>query len=148
LLLASHATAQIGAEGTVRGVVSDTDGGVLPGVTVTATSATSPQTYGSLTEADGQYRLLNLPPGRFNIAAELQGFAKFAREGVEVRAGLNLTVDIVLSLGSVEETITVTGEPPLPETQKPRRRTSSGSVRVRTAGLAPQRDCIRRGPTP
>jgi hypothetical protein len=100
-------------------VVRDTGGGVLPGVTITAVSPTVPGTHISVSESDGQYRLLNLQPGVFDVVAELAGFAKYVRQGVEVRAGLNLTLDIVLTLGSVEESITVSGEGPLLETQKP-----------------------------
>src|SRR5215510_456630 len=83
--------AQISSEGTVRGVVRDAEGGVLPGVTVTAVSPTAPGTHISVSESDGQYRLLNLPSGVFDVVAELAGFMKYTRQGVEVRAGLNLT---------------------------------------------------------
>ena len=69
---AGYLDAQISTEGTVRGVVRDAGGGVLPGVTVTAVSSTIPGTHISVSESDGQYRLLNLPPGLFDVAAELQ----------------------------------------------------------------------------
>ena len=118
-LTAGPADAQISSEGTVRGVVRDAGGGVLPGVTVTAVSPTVPGTHISVSESDGQYRLLNLSPGVFDVVAELAGFTKYTRQGVEVRAGLNLTLDIVLTLGSVEENIIVSGDSPLLETQKP-----------------------------
>src|SRR5262245_49234398 len=110
--------AQIASEGTVRGVVRDAGGGVLPGVTVTAVSPTVPGTHISVSGSDGQYRLLNLAPGVFDVVAELAGFTKYTRQGVEVRAGLNLTLDIVLRLGSMVDSITVSGEFPLLETQK------------------------------
>jgi len=118
-LTAGPVDAQISSEGTVRGVVRDAEGGVLPGVTVTAVSATVPGTHISVSESDGQYRLLNLSPGVFDVVAELAGFTKFTRQGVEVRAGLNLTLDIVLTLGSVAESLIVSGGSPLLETQKP-----------------------------
>ena len=118
-LTAGPADAQISSEGTVRGVVRDAGGGVLPGVTVAAVSPTVPGTHISVSESDGQYRLLNIPPGVFDVVAQLAGFAKYTRQGVEVRAGLNLTLDIVLTLGSVQESIIVRGDPPLLETQKP-----------------------------
>ncbi len=111
--------AQISSEGTVRGVVRDAGGGVLPGVTVTAVSPTVPGTHMSVSESDGQYRLLNLPPGVFDVVAELADFTRYTRQGVEVRAGLNLTLDIVLTIGSVNESIIVSGDSPLLETQKP-----------------------------
>ena len=119
LATAVPADAQIATEGTVRGVVRDAEGGVLPGVTVTAVSPTVPGTHIGVSESDGQYRLLNLSPGVFDVVAELAGFAKYTRQGVEVRAGLNLTLDIVLTLGSVTENIIVSGGSPLLETQKP-----------------------------
>ncbi|MGE0362414.1 MAG: TonB-dependent receptor [Vicinamibacterales bacterium] len=119
LLAAGPLHAQTVSEGTVRGVVRDADGGVLPGVTVTATSPTVPGTHVGVTESDGQYRLLNLPPGTFDVVADLTGFTKYTQQGVEVRAGLNLTLDIVLTLASVQESIIVRADSPLLETQKP-----------------------------
>jgi hypothetical protein len=61
--------AQIANEGSVRGVVRDAEGGVLPGVTVTAVSQTLPGTHINVSESDGEYRLLNLPPGVFDVVA-------------------------------------------------------------------------------
>jgi hypothetical protein len=119
LVTAGPVDAQISSEGTVRGVVRDAAGGVLPGVTLTAVSPTVPGTHVGVSESDGQYRLLNLQPGVFDVVAELAGFTSYTRQGVEVRAGLNLTLDIVLALGSVEESITVRGGSPLLETHKP-----------------------------
>lgn len=119
IVTAGGVDAQIGSEGTVRGVIRDAEGGVLPGVTVTALSPTVPGTPISLSESDGQFRLLNLQPGVYDIVAELAGFTKYTRRGVEVRAGLNLTLDLVLTLGSVTEHVIVTGDSPLLETQKP-----------------------------
>src|SRR5262245_10730347 len=118
-LPAGTVEAQISSEGTVRGVIRDAEGGVLPGVTVTAVSPTAPGTHISVSESDGQYRLLNLPPGVFDVVAELAGFMKYTRQGVEVRAGLNLSLDIVLTIGSVAENVIVSGDTPLLETQKP-----------------------------
>ena len=119
LVTAGPVDAQIASEGTVRGVVRDAGGGVLPGVTVTAVSPSVPGPHSGVSESDGQYRLLNLQPGVFDVVAELAGFTKYTRQGVEVRAGLNLTLDIVLTIGSVSENIIVSGDSPLLETQKP-----------------------------
>ncbi len=114
------AVAQTSVAGTVHGVVTDEQGGALPGVTVTAVSPSvpgAPRT--TVTDADGVYRLVNLPPAVFDIAAELSGFSKFVREGVEIRAAVNIKIDVTMTLGSVSETIVVTGEVPLLETEKP-----------------------------
>src|SRR5262245_36599162 len=131
-LPAGTVEAQISSEGTVRGVIRDAEGGVLPGVTVTAVSPTAPGTHISVSESDGQYRLLNLPSGVFDVVAELAGFMKYTRQGVEVRAGLNLTLDIVLALGSVAESITVSERVPV----------------ARNAEGDSGRQCRRRFPAP
>ncbi len=111
--------AQSTAEGTVRGVIHDEQGGVLPGVTVTATSPTVAGTFTAVSDGEGGYRLLNLAPGEYTITAELQGFSKYSRTGIVVRAGLNIAVDNVLKVGAMSETVQVTGESPMLEIQKP-----------------------------
>lgn len=116
--LASAAQAQIVSEGSIRGVVRDQQGAVLPGVTVTATSPTVAGTRTAVSDAEGAYRLIDLPPGEYTLAAELQGFSRFARSGVVVRAGLNLSVDITLSVGALSETVMVEADTPMLETQK------------------------------
>ncbi len=119
LALLASAVAQTVTEGTIRGVLRDEQGAPMPGVTVSAASPNAPGNHVSITEGDGQYRLLNLRPGIYELSAEQAGFSKSVQAGVEVRAGLNLTVDIQLRVGAVTETVTVTGEAPLLETEKP-----------------------------
>jgi hypothetical protein len=140
ILTAGPADAQVSSQGTVRGVVRDAEGGVLPGVTITAVSPTVPGTRISVSESDGQYRLLNLSPGVFDVVAELAGFAKYTRQGVEARAGLNLTLDIVLTLGSVEESIIVSGDGPLLETHKPIQAVNIAGDFLRQLPLSTRRD--------
>src|SRR3989449_11677969 len=117
-LCASNAVAQIAAEGTIRGYVKDEQGGVLPGVTLTATTPARSTAFTARTDADGFYRLINLPPGIYTIVSELAGFSRFERTGLEVRAELNIQVDITMKLGSVTESIQVSGETPMLEVQK------------------------------
>ncbi|MCX6629208.1 MAG: TonB-dependent receptor [Candidatus Solibacter sp.] len=119
LSVAGIASAQLGTEGSIRGVITDEQGGAMPGVNVSATSPSAPGNHVAVTESDGTYRLLNLAPGVFEIVAERQGFSKSVRTGIEVRAGLNLNLDIELKTGAVQSTVTVTGEAPLLETEKP-----------------------------
>ena len=90
----------------------------MANVPVKAASANIPGVHSTTTESDGQYRLLNLPPGLFNVTAESAGFSKTVRTNIEVRAGLNLTVDIEMKLGAVEQTVNVSGDAPLLETEK------------------------------
>lgn len=118
VLSASVASAQIAAVGTVRGYVKDSQGGVLPGVTVTATSPTVPTPASAVTDEQGFFRLVDLAPAEYRIEAELQGFRRHVREGVAVRAGLNLDLNIEMALGGLEEVVEVKAETPLLETQK------------------------------
>ena len=118
LLGVADLSAQTG-DGSLRGSVKDEQGALLPGVTVTASSPALLRPVTSVTDASGYYRLLNLPPGTYALSAELQGFATVRREGLIMRAGLTLTVDVDLKIGSVSETVTVSGESPMIETNRP-----------------------------
>ena len=114
----SHAFAQTG-DGSLRGYVKDQQGGVLPGVTVTAISPALVAPVVAVTDSGGYYRLNSLPPGTYVISAELTGFAIYKREGILMRAGTTFSVDIEMTLSSVQESVTVSGESPMLETSKP-----------------------------
>ncbi len=116
--VAVPAAAQVG-DGGLRGTVVDEQGGAMPGVTVTATSSALMAPAVAISESDGTYRLINLPPGEYVLSAELAGFKQFRREGVLLRAGATFLVDITLTVGAMEETITVTFESPMLEVSKP-----------------------------
>jgi hypothetical protein len=118
LSLALPSFAQTG-DGSIRGYVKDEQGAVLPGVTLTARSPAIIAPVTAVTDTTGYYRLLNLPPGSYTVSAELAGFSTHRREGIVMRAGLNITVDIALTLGNLAETITVAGESPMIETNRP-----------------------------
>lgn len=109
------AIAQTSADGSIRGVVRDEQGAVLPGVTITATSLDAPGTHTATSGAEGEYRLLNVPPGQFLVEAELQGFAKYVRDNIVMRAGVNLPLDITMRVGSVSEILEVKGDTPMLE---------------------------------
>ena len=104
---------------SLRGYIKDGQGGVLPGVTVTATSPNLITPSTGVTDETGYYRLINLPPGDYTVTAELAGFRSSQRQGILLRAAVNFQVDIVLELGTVAETITVTGDSPMLEVTKP-----------------------------
>ena len=107
LLAASQAVAQ-GGDGSLRGTITDNQGGALPGVTVTATSDVLLSPSVTVTDTSGNYRLINLPPGTFTITAQLAGFSVSRREGILLRAGSNFQVDIAMEIGGLEESITST----------------------------------------
>lgn len=98
--------------GAIQGVVRDTSGAVLPGVTV---EARSPQVVGAsttVTDAEGIYRFPALPPGTYTITASLQGFQPAKSEGL-LALGQLLKIDLALRIATVTETVQVTGESPL-----------------------------------
>ena len=104
------------ANGSLRGTVRDEQGGALPGVTVTARSPQALTPGVAITDAAGEFRITNLPPGTYTLTAELTGFSISNVEGILLRAGANFQVaDIALKLGSFEESITVSGESPMVE---------------------------------
>ncbi len=140
LLVALPLGAQTTATGSVRGVASDQDGAVLPGVAVSATSATVPGVYSATTDRVGQYRLENLPPGDYTIVAELSGFARFRRTPITVRAGLNVEVDIPMQIGGVDETVDVHQETPLLETRNATQSVNISGELLRGIPLTEKRD--------
>jgi hypothetical protein len=118
LLTAATAVAQTG-EGSLRGYVKDEQGGALPGVTITATSPQLIQSATAVTDEQGYYRLNNLPPGIYAIAAELTGFAALKRTDILLRSGATFQVDITMRIGALQETVTVAGESPMLEVSRP-----------------------------
>jgi hypothetical protein len=109
----ARASAQTSSEGSIRGYVRDEQGGVLAGVSLTASSTTAPGTHTAVTDSAGYYRLVDLPPGTYSIAAEREGFARLVREGIVVRAGLNLGTNLVMKVGAITETVEVKAETPM-----------------------------------
>jgi len=118
LLTAIPTHAQTG-DGSLRGYLKDEQGGALPGATVTATSPALLAPVVAVSTSEGFYRLINLPPGTYTITAQLDGFAIYRREGILMRAGSTFTVDIDMRLGSLEESVTVSGASPMVETSSP-----------------------------
>ena len=108
-----------GGDSSIRGTVRDDSGAVLPGVTVTATSPALIAAATAVADTQGAFRLLNLPVGEFTVEASLSGFATFRQEGILLRASTNIAVDPVLSISSVQETVTVTAETPMLEISRP-----------------------------
>jgi hypothetical protein len=112
LILPAGAAAQI-ATGTIAGVVSDSSGAVLPGVTVSLSGerligGTQTQT----TDAAGAYRFDRLPPGAYALKFELSGFKAIERTQIRVNAAFTATVNVQLEVGQLHETLTVSGESP------------------------------------
>jgi hypothetical protein len=117
LMFPALSWAQAGNSG-IAGVVRDTSGAVLPGVSVEATSPVLIEKVRSVvTDSEGAYRILDLRPGAYVVTFTLPGFSTVRREGIELPASFTATVNADLAVGSVEETITVTGAAPLVDVQ-------------------------------
>ena len=106
------------ANGNIEGVVRDASGGVLPGVTVTVTNTGTGTERSSVTNENGVYRLLLLPLGTYQVVAELSGFRRIEQSGFTLSAGQTLTVDLSMTVGGVQETVTVSGETPVIDSAK------------------------------
>jgi hypothetical protein len=118
-LASGRALAQSQAvNGTIEGVVTDQSGAALPGVNVTVSNLDTGDTRAVVTNSSGVYRAPLLPLGRYRVSAELQGFKKFEQQGLTVSAGQTVVVNVTLSVGNVNEVVTVTGESPIAEPGK------------------------------
>jgi hypothetical protein len=124
LLLAAPTLSHAQQASGIAGAVRDTSGAVLPGVTVEAASpALIEKVRVVVTDGEGRYNIVDLRPGSYTVTFSLPGFTGFRREGIVLTAGFTATVNADMTVGAVEETITVTGESPLVDTQNVRRQT-------------------------
>ena len=108
---ASAAAQQATAE--IRGRVVDQQEAALPGVTVVITNQDSGNFREAISGPDGTWFAPALTPGRYQIAAQLQGFKRFLRQDVVLAVGTQLALDVKLEVGTLEETVTVSSQAPL-----------------------------------
>ncbi len=121
MLLCSFAIAATPARaqqttGNITGRLTDDQGSAVPGGTVTATNPATGFTRTSVSDGEGIYRLTALPVGTYDVTADLQGFRKVDNKGIMVSVGQTLDVNFAMTVASLTEAITVTGESPLIET--------------------------------
>ena len=110
------------AQASIAGVVKDSSGAVLPGVTVEASSPELIERVRSaVTSGTGQYRIENLRPGLYAVTFTLAGFSTVKREDIELTGSFTATVNVDMRVGTVAETITVTGETPVVDVQSSKR---------------------------
>ena len=112
LMAASLATAQTFTAG-VRGAVRDSDGGVVPGVTVQLVNEGSNAAREALSNDTGEYNFSAVPPGTYTVRASLAGFKTYQRRGIRIAAQQFITVDVALELGDLQETVTVSAQAPI-----------------------------------
>jgi hypothetical protein len=112
------------AQGTLTGTVKDQSGAALPGVTVEAASpALIEKARTAVTDGAGQYRIPSLNPGTYSLTFRLSGFNVVRREGIELSGTATLTIPIDMNVGTLQETVTVTGETPVVDVQNTQRQT-------------------------
>ncbi len=117
LLSIAPARAQGPTSGSINGTVTDNTGAILPGVTVTATSPALLGSQTATTNEQGIYRFPSVPPGVYKLTYELTGFASVVRQGIQVPLGFTATINVALAVGALQESVTVSGESPVVDTQ-------------------------------
>ena len=136
-VLALPAAAAAQQASGIAGIARDTSGGVLPGVTVEAASpALIEKVRTGVTDSEGRYNIVDLRPGTYTVTFTLAGFNIFKREGILLSAGFTAAVNADMQVGALQETITVTGEAPLVDTQNVRRQESVSREMFDTLPLA------------
>jgi hypothetical protein len=107
------------AQSAISGRVRDNTGGVLPGATVEATSpALIEGVRTAVADDQGQYSIVGLRPGVYTVTISMVGFGTVVREGIELPAGFTATIDGTLNVGSIQESVTVSGASPLVDTRQ------------------------------
>src|SRR5688500_16434830 len=109
LLTALPAAAQFD-RGQISGTVRDSQGGVVPGATVVMTNVETQLARTTVTDSSGFFTVPNLPPGKYDVSAELQGFKKALRQNVTLDASSSQTLNFSLETGAITEAVTVTAE--------------------------------------
>jgi Carboxypeptidase regulatory-like domain len=118
LLLPAVLSAQGTSTGAIAGTAKDSSGAVLPGVTVEASSpALIEKIRTTITDDKGEYKIIELRPGTYAVTFTLPGFNTFKRDGLELTPNFTATINAVLAVGAIQETVTVSGTTPLIDTQ-------------------------------
>ena len=121
LLLATTLVPAAAAQttGTIGGTVRDSSGAVLPGVAVTARNVQTELVRSDMTGGQGRFIIPQLPPGEYEIRAELSGFKPHIRRNLQLTIGLTIALDVTLDVGSLSEEVTISGEESLVNTSSP-----------------------------
>lgn len=117
-LLVSAAAAQQITTGVIQGTVSDATGASLPGVTIEARNVATNLTRSLVTDTDGRFAFLQLPPGPYRVTFTVAGFATYVQENVQLTIGQAITLPVSLKVSGVAETVTVTTSPGVVEASR------------------------------
>ena len=137
--IAAFSLAQVRQTGVINGTVTDEEGAFLPGVSISIESpALITPVMTTFTNENGFYRFPALPPGTYQISYQLDGFNTLIRKGIGIRIGQTSTLDVVLQIKSIEETITVVGEAPTIDKQSTTGATNLDKILI--ASIPAERD--------
>ena len=117
--------------GAIVGTVTDASGAIVPGAAVTVTNISTSETKTATTSSTGEYRFVNLVPANYRVTVQTASFKRFVQDTVPVQVGNTIRVDAALQAGEVGETVEVTTEPPMLQTE-------SGSVSSEVEGAVVQ----------
>lgn len=115
LVLSQSLAAQL-TTGTILGTVKDESGAVLPGAAIRIINVETGIARTAVAGSKGEYRVSNIPPGDYRVESELSGFQTAVRNGINISIGREAVVDFALTVGNVQQQVTVTGEASLVET--------------------------------
>src|SRR5437870_2459917 len=125
VLLPAAGWTQSSEGASIAGVVRDTSGAVMPGVSVEAASpALIEKVRSVVTDERGLYRIVDLRPGTYTVTFTLPGFSNFKREGIELTTSFTATINAEMKVGSVEDTVTVLEQAPVVDLQNVRTQTT------------------------
>jgi hypothetical protein len=116
LLACSQSRAQM-ASAELSGNVLDTSGATIPNATVTATNVGTGIVHSTVSEKAGDYVLIDLPPGDYTLTVEAAGFRKLEQSGISLQINQQARLDLTMQVGQAAETVSVTGHPPLLESE-------------------------------
>ena len=130
LACAPGALAQAVATVQISGVVQDASGAVVPGVSITATQTATGLARRVTTDADGNYVMAQLPIGPYELTAEKLGFKTYVQKGIVIQVGENPTINVTLEIGAVEQSVEVTANAAMVETQETSQSTVIDQARI------------------
>lgn len=139
LWLGAFATPAHAQNAQIAGLVKDSSGAVIPGVTITARNVDTGFTRAAVTEAGGEYRVPSLPPGRYSVTTELSGFSSESRPDITLIIEQTATLNFTLKPAALSETVTVTGESPIVDITKSDVSTSVSSQQIQDLPVASRR---------
>ena len=117
LLTTAHAWAQGSTTGSIRGTVQDSSGGVLPGATVTLTNTGTNAMQNAVSDGRGQFILGGIFPGTYDMKVELSGFKSYEQKAIAISPTDNRGIDVKLEVGAQSETVTVTSQAEIIQTE-------------------------------